>query len=190
MSLLIVGLLIFSAIHFVPSFPGVKSTMQSRLGVLGYRGVFSGISLVALLLMIYGYAEAQPQSPNVWTMPSWGRDVTPVLVLVAFILLAATYLRGNIARMVRHPMTIAVIVWAGAHLLVNPTQADVVLFGGILAWAVVAIVFAFARNNNRAVVAGATAVRNDILAIVVGVIVYILFVWRAHEWLFGVQPIP
>jgi len=190
MSLLIVGLLIFSAIHFVPSFPGVKSAFQGRLGAIGYRGVFSGISLIALLLMIYGYAEAQPQSPDVWTPPSWGRDVTPVLVLVAFILLASTYLRGNITRIARHPMTFSVIIWAVAHLLANPTQADLVLFGGILAWAIAAILFAFARDKDRTFPAGATAVRNDILAIVVGVIAYILFVWRIHEWLFGVQPIP
>jgi uncharacterized membrane protein len=190
MILLIAGLLIFSVIHFVPSFPGVKSAFQERLGTLGYRGVFSGISLVALLLMIYGYADAQPQSPDVWTPPSWGRDVTPVLVLLAFILLASTYLRGNIARTVRHPMTFSVIIWAGAHLLVNPTQADVVLFGGILAWAIAAILFAFARDKELRFATGATAMRNDVLAIVVGVIAYILFVWRAHEWLFGVQPIP
>lgn len=190
MSLLIAGLLIFSAIHFVPSFPGVKESMKTRLGVMGYRGIFSGISLVALLLMIYGYAESQPGSLDVWTLPSWGRDVTPALMLIAFVLLAATYLRGNIARIARHPMTLSVIVWAGAHLLANPTQADVVLFGGILAWAIVAILFAFARDKDLKFSTGAAAMRNDVLAIAVGVVVYILFVWRIHEWLIGVQPVP
>ncbi len=189
MSLMIAGLVIFSAVHFVPSFPGVKSSMQARLGAMGYRGLFSGISLAALLLMNYGYGEAKLASPDVWVPPSWGRDVTPALMLVAFVLLASAYLRGNIARVLRHPMTLSVIIWAGAHLLVNPAGADVVLFGGILAWAVAVILLAFGRDRDKKAIAAATAMRNDVLAIAVGVGAYILFVWRGHEWLIGVQPI-
>ncbi len=190
MTLLISGLVIFAVIHFVPSFPGVKKSMQSSLGKLGYRGVFSGISLLGLVLMIYGYSVAQPESAVAWDLPSWGRSVNHGLMLIAFILLAASGSRGNIVKYIRHPMSLAVIIWGVAHLLANETVADVVLFGGILAWAIVAIIFAFVRNNVAEIATGAVAVRNDLVAIVTGVFVYVLFVWRVHEWLIGVRPIP
>lgn len=190
MLLLIVGLVIFAVIHFVPSFPGVKSAMKARLGEMGYRGVFSGIALLGLVLMIYGYSEAQPDSAIAWDLPTWGRSVNHGLMLIVFILLAASGIRGNIANYVRHPMSLGVIIWCIAHLLANDTMADVVLFGGILAWAIVAIIFAFIRNNVAEIPTGAIAVRNDIVAIVVGTLIYMLIVWKVHEWLIGVQPIP
>ena len=57
-------------------------------------------------------------------------------MLPVFPLLLATYLPGRIKAAVKHPMLTATKAWALSHLLANGMLADVLLFGGFLAWAV------------------------------------------------------
>jgi hypothetical protein len=40
----------------------------------------------------------------------------------------------------RHPQLMAVKIWAVAHLLVNGDLASIILFGGMLAWAVGSVI--------------------------------------------------
>ena len=88
-----------------------------------------------------------------------------------------------------HPMLLSVKVWAFAHLLANGTLADLFLFGGFLAWAIVD--FAAARRRDRAagIVRVAGPARNDVIAVVVGVVIWAAFLWRVHAWLIGVSPL-
>jgi uncharacterized membrane protein len=88
--------------------------------------------------------------------------------------------------MLKHPMLVAIKIWALAHLLANGDLASVLLFGTFLVWAV------FDRISVKRRVAPIPAtgpVFNDAIAIVAGLVVYALFVWRLHAWLFGVMPL-
>jgi uncharacterized membrane protein len=117
------------------------------------------------------------------------RHVAALLTLVSFVLLAAAYVPGNqIKAKLHHPMTLAVKVWAFAHLIANQTLADLLLFGGFLAWSIA--VFSAARRRDRAdgvTYAAGTASRTG-MAVVVGVVAWIVFALWLHGPLIGVRP--
>ena len=87
-------------------------------------------------------------------------------------------------RAVVHPLLIGTVLWAVAHLFVNGDLAGVVLFGTFLVWAVVDLVL----QPRRVPAPSPPAVRSDVLALVVGLGLYAVLIWRAHAWLFGVAP--
>jgi uncharacterized membrane protein len=96
---------------------------------------------------------------------------------------------GRIKATLKHPMLVAIKIWAVAHLLGNGDLASIVLFASFLVWAIVDRI-----SEKRRFKAGLThnpvfvSYRYDVIAIVAGVILYGLFVWRLHYWLIGVQP--
>ena len=115
--------------------------------------------------------------------------MTALLVLIAFIFLTATYVPGNrFKAMVGHPMLIGTKTWAFAHLLSNPTLADLLLFGGFLVWAV--ILYRVCRKADKA--AGVTypklGVGRDILTLFIAVAAYVIFAVWLHALLIGVAP--
>ena len=82
-------------------------------------------------------------------------------------------------------------IWATAHLLANGTLADVLLFGAFLAWAVADRISVKRRPAIEAhTVPGAPAsAANDAIAVVAGLVVYVVFLLWAHRWLIGVSPL-
>ena len=187
MGLMILGLVIFLITHQIPTRPDLRAGLSDKLGAMGYRAAFSVVSLLGFVLIVYGYGAAREAGPLViYNPPLALRHLTMLLVAIAFVLLAASIFPGKIAQKVKHPMVTAVKVWAFAHLLVNGDLASVVLFGTLLAWAV------YDRISLKRRVAAGTAsistgpLRNDVIAIVVGLAAYGLFVWKLHTVLIGV----
>ncbi len=180
MLLLATGVAVFIGIHLVPSRPPLRDRLIQQLGFNGYRGVFSLVSLAALLLIIFG-KRAAPRVP-LWEPPSWGFEATVVGMPLAFILLAAAYLPNNLKRFTRHPMLWGVAVWAGLHLLSNGDLASLILFGGFGAFAV----FDMASSNRRgATLSNRMVPRSlDLLTVTVGLAAYGLFLYY-HQALFG-----
>ena len=109
-------------------------------------------------------------------------------MLPVFPCLLATYLPGRISATFKHPTLVAVKAWALAHLLSNGTAADVLLFGGFLLWAVLVRV-SFKWRPARAVPGAPKGRWNDLLAVVLGLLLYAGFVSGLHRWLFGVSPL-
>ena len=116
------------------------------------------------------------------------RHLTLLLMLPVFPLLIAAYMPGRIKVVTKHPMLVAVKLWAFAHLLANGTLADVLLFGGFLAWAV-ADRISLKRRPSRPVPGAPPGPANDLIAIVVGLVIYGVFVTWGHQWLIGVSPV-
>jgi uncharacterized membrane protein len=108
-------------------------------------------------------------------------------MLPVFPLLLATYLPGRIRTVAQHPMLAAVKFWALAHLLANGMLADLILFGSLLAWAVLDRI-SLKRRAPRPVPAAPATPWNDVLAVVLGLAVYAGFVMNWHYRLFGVSP--
>ncbi|WP_194093849.1 NnrU family protein [Marivivens aquimaris] len=129
MLLLILGLLLWSLSHMLRR---IAPTYHAELGKRGYRmvAIASGVGIV---LMIFGYRAWD--SGQLWYPPAGMRHVNNLLMLIAIYLFAASGMKTWVARRFRHPMLTGVIVWAVAHLLVNGDWASVVLFGGMLVWA-------------------------------------------------------
>ena len=190
MTILILGIIVLIGIHFVPAFPDLRDSLMARLGRNGYRALFSVVSLLGLALVVWGFAKAPVV--QIWAPPVWTRHLALLLMLPVFPLLFAAYMPGRISRVVKHPMLLATKLWATAHLLANGTLADVLLFGGFLAWAVADRISVKRRTAAEAhVVPGAPpGPMNDLIAIVGGLAVYAVTLLWAHRWAFGVSPLP
>jgi uncharacterized membrane protein len=190
MSILILGLLIFLGIHSVRIVAEDWRERQiARLGEKPWKGLFSLVSVLGLVLIVWGYGLARAHPTDLWYPPRWTAHVTALLTLVAFVLLAAAYVPGNrIKPAVGHPMILGVKVWAFAHLLSNGRTNDIVLFGTFFIWAV--LDFAAARRRDRRThpryAPGAPA--RDALVVVVGIAAWALFAVYLHGWLIGVRP--
>ena len=191
MLVLIIGLVIFLGSHSVRiAGEGFRRRTIARLGEGGWKGLYSAVSLVGLILIVWGYGLSRLDPVVLWNPPVWTKHIAVLLMLPAFVLFAAFLVpAGRIKARLGHPMILAVKVWALAHLLANGTLADLVLFGSLLVWAIAD--FAASRRRDRATgtvrIAGPT--RNDALAAGVGVLIWAAFIWRVHEWLIGVSPL-
>lgn len=189
MTLLVLGLAVFIGIHLVPTCPSTRGNLAARLGENGYKGLFTVAAFAGLALIIYGFGEARFAStgnPQLWHPPRWTRHATMTLMLPVFVLLAAAYLPGRISAAVKHPMLLAVKLWAFAHLLISGRLAQLLLFGGLLAWAVYDRISA----KRRALPIKSGPVRNDVIAIVIGLLAYAFMLTRGHTLLIGVPLIP
>lgn len=189
MTTLILGLLLFLGAHSLSIVNDPwRNRMQARLGEIGWKGVYSVVSIVGFVLIVQGYAAARLDPVVIYTPPTALRHVALLLLVPVFPLLLSTYLPGRIKSAAKHPMLVATKLWAVAHLLANGNLADVLLFGGFLAWAV-ADRISLKRRNPRALHTAPAGKLNDVIAVVGGLALYVGFVMWLHVWLIGVSPI-
>jgi uncharacterized membrane protein len=187
---LILGLVIFVGGHSIAAWvPRLRERGIASLGAQGWRGLYSLVSVLGLYLIISGFAAARAQPAVLYVAPPWLHWATIVLMLPVFPLLLAAYLPGRIQRTLKHPMLAAVKLWATAHLLANGTLADVLLFGGLLAWAVWMRI-SLKRRPPRPVPGAPPRPWNDALAVVLGLAMYGATLGWLHRALFGVAPLP
>src|ERR1700732_555880 len=135
--ILILGLAIFIGSHVFVSLRDERAKLIARFGELPYKGLFSLVSIVGLVLIVYGFALYRRTGlVPVWSPPDFLRHVSEALMCPAFVFVAAAYIPGNIKRALKHPMLVGVKLWAFAHLLSTGDLGGIVLFGSILGWAV------------------------------------------------------
>ena len=184
MALLILGVLLWSAVHFIPSLaPSTKQSMIGKMGENGYKGVFSLLMLSALGLIIFGWRSIeQPAYP--YHLPIWSRHLGMLLVLVAFFLFASSGQATRINRIVRHPQLTGMITWAIAHLMMNGDSRSLVLFGGLGLWALLEIIFINRRDGEWVKPEPEGWGKEAKVAIICGVVFGA--VAFAHPWLSGV----
>ncbi len=190
MTLLIVGLVLFLGVHssrFL--FADFRARTLAVRGEGTWKGLYSVASLVGLVLIVYGYGLTRQAPVELWTPPRFLYHLTSLLMVVSFILIVAAYVPGNrIKARVGHPMTLGVKTWALAHLLSNGRLGDVVLFGAFLAWGVVTYINARKRDRAAGVVYPVGPMSKDIIVVVVGIVVAVVFAKWLHAALIGVQP--
>ena len=186
MTVLLLGLILFFAVHSVSIFsPGWRDAMAARFGEIPWKAGYGLVSLIGLVLIIYGYGMARLDPTFLYQPPPALRHVAMLLMLPVFPLLLAAYLPGRIQRIAKHPMLVAVKFWALAHLLVNGTLADVLLFGAFLAWAV-ADRISLKRRTPRPVPGLPGTPVNDVIVVIGGLALYVVFALWLHPRLIGV----
>ena len=195
MALLILGLVVFIGSHAFTMARGPRAALIGRLGEGPYKGLYSLVSILGVVLIAYGFGQYRATSwVDVWSPPVWTRHLALLLVWVAFILLAAAYLPGRIKSGAKHPMLAAVKIWALAHLLANGDLGSMILFGSLLAWAVGARIAVKRRRDEVRDHAGPAAppagARNDILAVAIGTAAFVIFAIWLHPVLIGVNVWP
>ncbi len=179
MTLLILGLFLWWGAHL---FKRLAPARRVAMGEKG-KGPVALAILGSVVLMVLGYRAAE--FIPVWYPPAFLVHLNNLLMVLAFYLYAASGAKTAITRVIRHPQLTAVKTWAVAHLLVNGDVASLVLFGGILAWAVVEVIV-INRAEPAWVRPEPAPIRKEVSAVVATVVVVVI-VMAIHNWL-GVQP--
>ena len=180
MAYLIAGLILWSLAHL---FKRLAPDLRARMGNAGKGLVALGV-LVGLVLMVVGYRQAEVI--HVWAPPAWMVHVNNLMMLGAVFLYGMSATRGRLRGAIRHPQLTAVKVWAVAHLLVNGDLASLILFGGLLGWAVLEVVVINMAEEWERPQPGEA--KRDILLVVITIIMF-LAIALVHNWL-GVWPFP
>ncbi|MBO6946753.1 MAG: NnrU family protein [Rhodospirillales bacterium] len=184
MTFLIAGLIVFFGIHVFPLFPAHRDAAIAKLGIQGYRGTFALVAAIGLGLMIYGYGTAE--RTFLWAPPEGARHLAYAVVPIALCLAIAAEIKSNIKRLTPHPMLWGVVLWAAVHLLNNGDVESLLLFGGFLAYSLLAMISANRRGARPS--ADKRAVWRDAVAVIGGLAVAGA-VAHFHATLFGVAVI-
>jgi uncharacterized membrane protein len=179
MTWIVLGLALWWGAHL---FKRLAPERRAEMGDAG-KGLVTVAILAGVVLMVIGYRGNE--APDLWYPPAFLTHVNNLLMLLAFYLYAASGMKTRITGVIRHPQLTAVKTWAVAHLLVNGDWASVVLFGGILAWAVVEVIV-INRATPRPAAPAPASIGKEIGA-VVGAVLVMGLVGMAHTWL-GVRP--
>ncbi len=173
---LILGVLIWAYSHLMKRItPGFRAKLGDGPG----KGVATLLTALALYLMITGYRAADVIV--VWSPPDFFKHLNNLLMVIAVILVFMQANRGALRSYLRHPMLTAVKTWALAHLLVNGDLASIVLFGGLLAWAVVDVIF-INKMEVRGPRPAKGPVVNDVIYVVICLVVFFA-ISELHKWL-------
>ncbi|MEM1283792.1 MAG: NnrU family protein [Pseudomonadota bacterium] len=183
------GLLIFLGIHSVRiAAPSARERFVGSYGEGPWKGVYSLFALFGFVALIYGYQDAKSALGFVWAPPIWTRHLAAVLMLPAMIALVAAYAPpSKLKARLKHPMLVAIKIWALAHLLANGFTVHLVLFGCFLVWAIVDRISVKRRGEPDPVAPSGWG--GDIIVVVIGTLAWVVLLLWAHEWLFGVPPI-
>lgn len=191
MTVLVLGLVLFFVAHSIPLVPGLRPALIGRLGTQGHLGLHTVLSAVGLGLVIWGYGLARADGAPLWLhQPRGMRHATLLVLLPVFPLIFAAFVPGAAAIRARlgHPMLTGVILWAAGHLLFVGVAPAVVVFSAFLVWGLVDRL-SLARRASPRLLPMPRFGRGDVLAVVLGLVVYGAVVWKAHLWLIGVSPL-
>jgi uncharacterized membrane protein len=146
MVLLTVASVSFVLIHILVSGTRLRDRLVATLGEGPYMGLYSLVSLGTLVLAISAYQDAQLQSTLLYVPPRWLADLSPVLLLPAFMLVVIGLTTPSptaakmefvlerdeaavgILRITRHPFLMGVLLWAVVHAALNPDPASWIFF--------------------------------------------------------------
>ncbi len=142
MSLLITTCVLFVGSHLALSHP-LRHGLASRLGERGFQIVYSIVAIATFIMLVQAWRGVPPEPP-LWAVGDGLWIFASVLVLFASVLFmgslignpalaapgAAAAAQGaprGVFAITRHPMMWAFALWAIAHVLVMPTNAQIVL---------------------------------------------------------------
>ena len=190
MGILILGLLLFLGVHSTRIVAdGWRTDTIARIGEGPWKGLYALLSIGGFALLVWGFGLARQQPVTVWSPPLAMRHVAALLTLAAFILLAATYApRNAIKARLHHPMVMAVMIWALAHLMANGKLAQMVLFASFLGWAVLSFRAARARDRSTQTSYPSGTASATVITVLVGLLAWAVFAFWAHQVLIGVPP--
>lgn len=209
----------FFLTHSMPIRPPLRPWLVARLGPAGFGIAYSALSLGVLAWLI-GAAARAPYVP-LWPWAPWQNHVVLVVMLPVCLILGLAVARPNpfsfggarndsfdpahpgIVRLTRHPLLLALALWAGAHLLANGDLAHAILFGTFAAFALVGTRLVDRRRRREMGDAWQdcdNSRRHGPLVPVplswagaagrlgAGAALYSALLWL-HPWLFGVSPL-
>ena len=189
MILLILGIVIFLGAHTFSTLRGPRQSLADAVGLNAYKGLHGLVSLIGFVLICVGFSRYRADGMiPLWWPPAGMRHLTILLMLFAFISLAAMNpAPSRIRGWLRHPMLVAVKTWSLAHLLANGDLGGIILFGSFLAWAVYDRI-SVKRRGDLGAARVASFTRADAMTLIVGAILWVAMMFL-HPYLIGVRVI-
>jgi uncharacterized membrane protein len=189
MERLILGLAVFFGVHSISllALPW-RNRVAERLGTRTWQGVYSIAAIAGLYLLVSGYGAARVSDAVLYATPPAFRYIAALLMLPAFSLALASVIPGRIRTAAKHPLLLATMLWAAAHLLTNGSVADLLLFGIFLVWAV-AVRISLEHRPARPIRVLPSSPANDVIVVVGGLALYAIFMFWLHARLFGLVPL-
>jgi len=147
MSLLITTCVLFVGSHLALSHP-LRHGLASRLGERGFQIVYSIVAIATFIMLVQAW-RGMPPEPPLWAVGDALWIVASIIVLFASVLFmgslignpalaapgAAAAAQGaprGVFAITRHPMMWGFALWAVAHVMVMPTEAQIILSGTIV----------------------------------------------------------
>lgn len=189
MLILFVGIVIFLGGHTLTTFRETRTHLIERIGLGPYKGLYSLLSIIGFALIVWGFSRYRAEGLiPVWSPPAWTRHLTIGLMWFAFVALACMNpAPSKIRGWLRHPMLVAIKIWAFAHLLANGDAGGMLLFGSFLAWAVYDRI-AVKKRGDMGAMRIESFTRADAIALGVGTLAYVAMIFL-HPILIGVPAI-
>jgi uncharacterized membrane protein len=187
LSVLILGLLVFLATHVFVSMRGARANAIARLGVVGYRIVFSIVSIAGLVLIVWGFARYRSGGEwiDIWSPPAFTRHIAVLLMLFSVVFATAVFFASHIRTKLKFPGLTAVKTWALAHLIANGDFGSILMFGTFLGWAVFARIAA-KRRTDEVAAAAPSGYTNDLIVVGLGLVIYLAIGYVFHPVFIGV----
>jgi uncharacterized membrane protein len=187
LAIMICGLVLFIGGHAFVTFRARRAAVIARCGEAAYKIAFSLLAIISIILIAYGFSLYRSSGwIDLWYPPRWTRHIVEALMLPAVILIVAAYVPSHIRHRLKHPMLAAVKLWAAAHLLANGDLGSVILFGSLLAWAVFDRIAVKRRPASATTRPPPQGWRNDVIAVIVGVLAYLALGFLFHPFVIGV----
>lgn len=188
----VTGLVIFFGVHLFSALrsraPG--SDIREKMGYGPYMGLYSLVSLISFALIVYGFGAARGAG-ILYAPPTWLAHINLLLTIPALILLIASQVpAGYIKKATKHPMLLAVKLWALGHLLANGELNSVLLFGSFLAYAIFDRIMVKRRGDNGPGPDVTLSPMMDVVSVIGGLGVWAAIALWLHPILFGVNAIP
>jgi uncharacterized membrane protein len=187
LGILILGLAGFVGTHSFVAMRGERAALIARLGEGPYKALFSLLSIIAVVLIAWGFARYRAAGwIDVWYPPAWLRHVAIALMWPAIICAVAAYSPGHIKIALKHPMLVGIKLWAFAHLISNGDLGSIILFGSILTWAVFDRISLKRRTDPGAPPIPIGGWTKDLIAVLVGTLLYFVLGYLFHPFVIGV----
>jgi uncharacterized membrane protein len=187
LAIMILGLAVFLGVHVVPTIREQRAGLIARFGEQAYKGLFTVASLMGIILIGYGFARYRAAGYiELWHPPSWTRHLNNILMWPSIVCIVAAYIPGDIKRVLKHPMLVGVKLWALAHLIANGDLGSIVLFGSFIAWAGYDRITLKRRSDPGAPQLPSAGHGNDIMAVIVGTLLYLALGFWFHPYIIGV----
>lgn len=187
LAVMILGLVLFLGVHTLTTQRELRARLIASTGEGGYKIAYALLSLLGLALIVWGFAHYRATGwIDVWYPPKALKHIAMALMLPAVILVVAAYIRGRIYTTLKHPMLAGVKLWAAAHLLANGDLGGIILFGSFLGWAVFDRISLKRRTDASAPPIPVGGRGNDLIAVAVGIVVYLALAFAFHPVVIGV----
>lgn len=210
----IAAFLAFFASHAIPVRPAVKSRLVRWVGARGFSLAYSALSVAVLAWLIV--AAGRAPYVELWPRAPWQAWVPLIALAGGSVILALAIGRPNplsfggarnaefdpehagIVGWMRHPLLVAIGLWAGAHLVPNGDLAHAILFGTFLGFAVLGMRMIDRRKRRQLgdewVRLARTARRIEItpggvVRVGLGLGLWALLLWL-HVPVIGMSPLP